>query len=79
MEVKLTLESKALSKEDVRHLIQSIRDCEMKYFKDKEISIMVEVPELSTAECNEILTSITPPYNGPLINLFRQTRSGSRP
>ena len=73
MKVKLTLESKELTKEELRRLIQSIRDCEVKSFPDKEISIWVEVPELPTAECAEILTSIKPPYrHGPIIRQRRQ-------
>jgi len=74
MEVKVTIQSKQLSKEELRALIQSIRDCEVKSFPDKEISIRVKVPELSEAECTEILTSIKPPYKyGPIsLDLRRQ-------
>jgi len=68
MEVKVTIQSTDLSKEEVRLIIQSIRDCEIKYFPKKEISVLVEVPELTTAECTEILTSIKPPYKyGPSV------------
>ena len=68
MKVKLTLESKELTKEELRCLIQSIRDCEIKYFPNKAISIWVEVPDLSTEECAEILASIKPPYGrGPIV------------
>ena len=68
MEVKVIIESKELSKEELRCLIQSIRDCEVKVFPDKEISIWIEVPELTTAECNQILASIKPPYkHGPIV------------
>ena len=77
MEVKVTIQSKALSKEEVRLLIQSIRDCEIKYFPNKEISIWIEMPELTTAECTEILTSIKPPYKyGPSV---QQIRLGGSP
>jgi len=68
MGIKITLESKQLSKEELRLLIQSIRDCEQKVFPDKEIVIWVEAPELTRAEMSEILTSIKPPYKyGPII------------
>jgi len=68
VKVKLTLESEQLDKEELRCLIQSIRDCEIKYFPNKEISIWVEVPDLPTEECAEILASIKPPYGrGPTI------------
>lgn len=72
MEVEFTIKSQALSKEEVRLLIQSIRDCEMKYFPKKEISIWIKVPQLTAAECTEILTSIKPPYKyGPEIHQIR--------
>jgi len=69
MKVKLTLNSQQLTKEELRCLIQSIRNCEQKAFPDKEISIWIEVPELSKSECREILASIKPPYGHGLIEL----------
>ncbi|GAI29331.1 unnamed protein product [marine sediment metagenome] len=66
VKVKLTLHSSQLTKEELQHLIQSIRDCEQIRFPDKELSIWIEVPELTRSECAEILTSIKPPYKyGP--------------
>ena len=66
--VKLTLSSQQLTKEELQHLIQSIRDCEQESFPDKEISIWIEVPELTRSECAEILTSIKPSYKyGPQV------------
>jgi len=62
MKVKLTLESQQLTKEELQRIIQSIRDCEQESFPDKEISIWIEAPELSTQECEQILASIKPPY-----------------
>ena len=62
MKVKLSLESQQLTKEELGRLIQSIRDCEQESFPDKEISIWIEAPELSTRECKLILASIKPPY-----------------
>jgi len=68
MQVTITIQSKELSKEELQQLIQSIRDCELKAFPDKEIFLWVEVPELTAAECAEILASIKPPYkHGPFI------------
>ena len=68
MQVTISIQSKELSKEELRALIQGIRDCEVKSFPDKEIAIRVEVPELTSAECAEILTSVKPPYKyGPVI------------
>jgi hypothetical protein len=66
--VKLTIVSQQLTKEELRLLIQSIRDSEQKSFPDKEIYIWIEVPDLSKSECQEILASIKPPYrHGPTI------------
>ncbi|MBA7465370.1 hypothetical protein ES707_00532 [subsurface metagenome] len=68
MKIKLSLESQQLTKEELRLLIQAIRDCEQRSFPDKEISIWIEVPELTRSECAEILTSIKPPYKyGPQV------------
>ena len=67
MKVKVTLQSQQLSKEELRLLIQAIRDCEQKSFPDKEIYIWIDAPELTTAEATEILTSIEPPYNERII------------
>lgn len=66
MKVKVSLTSDQLDKEDLRALLQAIRACEMATFPDKEISIMVEAPDLSMDEMGEILRSIKPPYKrGP--------------
>jgi len=40
--------SVGLTKEELRLPIQGIRDCEQKSFRDKEISIWIYAPELST-------------------------------
>jgi excisionase family DNA binding protein len=62
MKTTIQLQSDQLSKEDVRALLQAIRLCEVATFPDKEIRVLVDVPELTTAETEEILTSIKPPY-----------------
>jgi len=75
MQVTITIQSRELSKEELRLLIQRIRDCEMKYFPGKEISVWVEVPGLTAAECVEILASIKPPYkHGPISLDLRSPR-----
>lgn len=62
MEIKVTIRSKQLSKEELRHLIQSIRDCEQKSFPTKEIYIHVDAPGLTFAQVQDILRSIRPPF-----------------
>jgi hypothetical protein len=60
--------SEELDKDDVRALLQAIRDCEMSNFAEKAITITVHAPALSQEESTEILTSIEPPYEiGPFI------------
>ena len=66
MQVKVTLQSKELSKEELWRLIQSIRDCEQKHFPNKEIFIWLDLPQLPREEAAEVLTSIKPAYKyGP--------------
>jgi len=68
MKVNVSIKSDQLTKEDLRALLQAIRDCEMTTFPNKEIYVSAEVPELSEGDTLEILTSIKPPYNyGPVI------------
>ena len=62
MKVQLIIESQHLTKEELRLLIQGIRDCEQKSFPNKEIAIFIEAPELSASECEQILASVKPPY-----------------
>jgi len=52
----------AVTKEELRLLIQSIRDCEQESFPNKEIAIWIYAPDLSQSECKKILASIKPPY-----------------
>ena len=66
MNIKLTIQSQHLAKEELQLLIQSIRDCQQKSFSDKEMLISIEAPELSVSETKEILASIKPSYTqGP--------------
>lgn len=57
-----------LSKDELGHLLQSIRSCEQAYFRDKELFIWVDCPELTTAEVKGLLTNIKPAFDhGPYI------------
>jgi len=70
VDVKVIIQSRELTKEEVQLLLQGVRDCETKHFPDKQISIWLEVPDMSTGECTEILTSIKPPFKyGPIIGI----------
>ena len=73
MKVNVSIKSDQLTKEDLRALLQAIRDCEMATFPDKEIYISAEVPELSEDDSAEILTSIKPPYHyEPVIYKYKE-------
>ena len=67
MKTNITIYSEDLTKEDIQSMLQGIRDCELKCFPEKEIQIWIEVPELTSEECAEILSSIKPAYKyGPI-------------
>ena len=69
MKVKITLESKELTKKDLQALLQAIRTCEQESFPDKEIFIWIDVPELPTVDVAKIFLSIKPPFRfGPIIH-----------
>jgi len=68
MKMNVVVYSEELNKEDIRVLLQGIRDCEQKSFPDKAIAVAVFVPELSTEEMTEILSQMKPPFKqGPVI------------
>lgn len=68
MKTVIMISSEQLGKEHVGALLQAVRDCEQAHFPDKEISIRVEVPELSADVVKEILSGVTPPFKyGPVI------------
>jgi hypothetical protein len=63
MESTVKVTSSELDSADLLHLLQAIRDCEQKHFKDKTILIMVDAPELKTAQMEDILDSIRPGFD----------------
>ena len=68
MKVNISIRSDQLSIEDLRALLQAVRDCEQATFPDKQVHVFIEVPELDMAECTEILMSTKPPFKyGPVI------------
>jgi hypothetical protein len=60
--MNIILMSDELSKDDIQKLIQAIRDCEQKYFREKGLGVFLFVPTLTSEECSEILKSIQPPF-----------------
>ena len=68
MKMNVVVYSEEMNKEDVRALLQSIRDCEQKSFPDKTIVVAVFVPELSTEDVNAILSQMKPSFKqGPVV------------
>ena len=68
MRIKVTIQSDDLSRDNLRALLQAVRDCEQRIFKEKQIWVWVDAPDLSSTEMAEVLTSISPPYEyGPVI------------
>lgn len=62
MKTNIVIYSNQLTKEDIKVLLQAIRDAEQLSFKDKEIGIFVSAPELSTQEMEEIISSVEPGF-----------------
>jgi len=73
MRTNTSIKSEELNKEDLRALLQAIRDCEMAAFPQKHIYVTVEAPDMTSEDMTEILTSIKPSYDyGPVIFKFRR-------
>jgi hypothetical protein len=62
MKMNVVIYSEDLTKDDLRLLLQGIRDCEQTSFHDKAIVVAVFVPELSTQEVTKILSQMKPPF-----------------
>jgi len=74
MKINMSIKSDELNKEDLRALMQAVRDCEMATFPEKKIYISVEAPDMSSDDMTDILTSIKPPYDyGPVIFQYSDT------
>lgn len=62
MKSNIVIYSEQLAEEDIRILLQAIRDCEQTYFKNKEVGIFIRVPALSQEQCQKILSNIKPGF-----------------
>jgi len=61
MKANIVTYSEDLTKEEIQHLLQGIRDCEQKLFPQKEIGIFLFVSELTTEEAAAIMAGLEPP------------------
>jgi hypothetical protein len=68
MKVNIVIYSEELAREDIRVLLQAIRDCEQKHFKGKEVGIALFAPALSKEQCQELIAGIEPGF--PHIQAF---------
>lgn len=82
MRTNTSIKSEELNKEDLRALLQAIRDCEMATFPQKHIYVAVEVPDMTSEDMTELLSSIKPPYgHGPVVfsnSEMRRSRDGMK-
>lgn len=62
--MNLIVASDFLSKEEIRALLQAVRDVEQANFPNKQIMILLLAPKLSAAECKDMIESIRPPFTG---------------
>ncbi len=60
--MKILISSSSLGPSDLAQLLQAIRDCEQFHFREKDIFISVEAPELSCETVEHILLQIRPPF-----------------
>ena len=68
MKVNIVIYSEELAREDIRVLLQAIRDCEQRYFQNKEMGIAIFAPALSKEQCQELIAGIEPGF--PHIQAF---------
>ena len=63
----ITIRSSQLGKDDLGKLLQSLRDCEQLNFPDKVISIIMNLPEMSSKEALKLLNEIKPAFSEGLV------------
>lgn len=64
MEVKIVLNVKEMSQEDIRAFVQMIRDWELRTPRAEVVGVLFETdPEITTAEAKEIFEGIFPEYD----------------
>lgn len=68
MKSNIVIYSEQLAEKDIQILLQAIRNCEQKYFLNKEVGIAIFVPALSKEQCQELISSIEPGF--PHIQAF---------
>lgn len=71
MKTQVIIGSEELNQYDLAQLMQAIRDCEQTHFKDKQIMIFVDVPELTSAQIQAIITGIKPGFVSLIVGKTR--------
>lgn len=68
MRISIVISGEDFTREDLRLLLQGIRDQEQKFSQNKEMFMAVSAPELTAQEMVEILGSLNPPFKqGPIV------------
>ena len=68
MRISVVICGEDFTREDLRILLQGIRDQEQKFSHDKEMFMAVSAPELTVQEMVDILSSLKPPFKqGPIV------------
>ena len=62
MKISIVIRGEDFAGEDLRLLLQGIRDADQKFSPEKQIFMVVSAPELTAQECVEILSSLKPPF-----------------
>jgi len=61
-DAQIIIRGRELSTDDLKKLLQAIRDCEQESFPDKKLHMFISLPYLTAAEGADILRSIRPPF-----------------
>jgi hypothetical protein len=62
MKLNVVIYSEELTREDLRRLLKSIRDCEQGILADKAIAVAIFAPEMPAEEVTAILQGLKPPF-----------------
>ena len=64
MDAKIIINCPDVSKEEVRLMLQAVRDCEQQHLLDKRLFVWIDTrPELTMEESKDLLASIRPPWS----------------
>ncbi len=62
MNITIQLMCEGFSKEELQILLQAIRDCEKTNFPQKNLMMLLDVPDLTVDELTDIIQGLKPPF-----------------